>query len=127
MLEFVPATGELSQWMAQAAAPAFVLGAVAGFVSILLGRMTTVLDRIRSLNEIADGDAARAQLKSDISAPAAAGRTAQQCNTFGTSQRDVRVAAPRCGICQRVRQPAARIRSWLSFYIRGCSAGWVAL
>ena len=38
---------------------AFVLGAVAGFVSILLGRMTTVLDRIRGLNEIADDDAAR--------------------------------------------------------------------
>jgi len=39
---------------------------VAGFVSILLGRMTTVLDRIRSLNEIADDDAARVPLKSDI-------------------------------------------------------------
>jgi hypothetical protein len=44
----------------------FVLGAVAGFVSILLGRMTAVVDRIRSLNDIADGDSARAHLKSDI-------------------------------------------------------------
>ena len=52
--------------MSQATAPAFVLGAVAGFVSILLGRMTTVLDRIRNLNEIADDDSRRAPLKSDI-------------------------------------------------------------
>ena len=50
----------------QATAPAFVLGAVAGFVSILLGRMTAVIDRIRSLNEIADEDTTRARLKSDI-------------------------------------------------------------
>ena len=52
--------------MAQSTGPAFILGAVAGFTSILLGRMTNVLDRIRSLNEIADDDTARAHLKSDI-------------------------------------------------------------
>ena len=48
-MDFVPDVRQLSQVMSQATAPAFVLGAVAGFVSILLGRMTTVLDRIRSL------------------------------------------------------------------------------
>jgi len=61
-----PDAQQLSQVMSQATAPAFVLGAVAGFVSILLGRMTAVIDRIRSLNEIADDDTTRAQLKSDI-------------------------------------------------------------
>lgn len=65
-MDFVPDVGQLSQVMSQATAPAFVLGAVAGFVSILLGRMTTVLDRIRSLNEIAYDASARAHLKSDI-------------------------------------------------------------
>ena len=65
-MDFVPDVGQISQVMSQATAPAFILGAVAGFVSILLGRMTTVLDRIRSLNEIANDDAARSQLKSDI-------------------------------------------------------------
>ena len=65
-MDFVPDAGQLSQVMAQATAPAFILGAVAGFVSILLGRTTSVIDRIRSLNEIADGDTARAHLKSDI-------------------------------------------------------------
>lgn len=57
---------ELSQVMSQATAPAFVLGAVAGFVAVLLNRMTILVERIRSLNEIADHDAARSHLKSDI-------------------------------------------------------------
>jgi hypothetical protein len=65
-VDFVPDAGQLSQVMVQATAPAFILGAVAGFVSILLGRTTSVIDRIRSLNEIADGDTARAHLKSEI-------------------------------------------------------------
>ena len=52
--------------MSEATAPAFVLGAVAAFIAVLLGRQTVVLDRIRSLNEIADDDTARAQLKRDI-------------------------------------------------------------
>jgi hypothetical protein len=62
----VPDSGQLAQIMSQATAPAFVLGAVAAFIAVLLGRMTVVLDRIRSLNEIADDDAVRAHLKSDI-------------------------------------------------------------
>ena len=56
MTLLVPDVGQLSQVMAQSTGPAFILGAVAGFTSILLGRMTSVLDRIRSLNEIADDD-----------------------------------------------------------------------
>ena len=66
MLEIIPDTGQLSQVMAQAAAPAFVLGAVAGFVSILQGQLSGVVSRIRTLNEITDGDTARAHLKTDI-------------------------------------------------------------
>jgi len=65
-MDLVPNAQQLSQVRSQATAPAFVLGAVAGFVSIQLGRMTTVVDRIRSLNEIADDDPSRAHLKSDI-------------------------------------------------------------
>jgi hypothetical protein len=42
-MDLVPDTGQLSQVMVQATAPAFILGAVAGFVSILLGRMTNVI------------------------------------------------------------------------------------
>ena len=65
-MDYVPDSGQLSQVMSQATAPAFVLGAVAAFVAVLLSRMANVIDRIRSLNEIASDDAARAQLKLDI-------------------------------------------------------------
>ena len=65
-MDVMPAAIELSQMMSQATAPAFVLGAVAGFVSILLGRMTNVVDRIRALNDVSDNDGDRVRLKSDI-------------------------------------------------------------
>src|SRR5262249_12282753 len=65
-MDLFPDVEQISRLMGQATAPAFVLGAVAGFVSILLGRTTIVVDRIRSLNEITDDDATRAHLKSDI-------------------------------------------------------------
>jgi hypothetical protein len=65
-MALVPDAGQRSQVMSQSTAPAFVLGAVTGFVSIMLGRMTIVLDRIRSLHEIADDDTVWAHLKSDI-------------------------------------------------------------
>ena len=65
-MDLMPEVGQLSQMMSQATAPAFVLGAVAGFVSILLGRITTIVDRIRALNDVSDNDCDRARLKSDI-------------------------------------------------------------
>ena len=52
--------------MSEATAPAFVLGSVAAFVAVLFNQMTVVIERIRSLNEIAAEDTARAHLKSDI-------------------------------------------------------------
>jgi hypothetical protein len=66
MDNLVPDAARLSQVMLEATAPAFVLGAVAGFVSILTGRMTSVVDRIRQLNDVSDNDGPRAHLKSDI-------------------------------------------------------------
>lgn len=65
-MDFVPDADQLSHVMSQATAPAFVLGAVAAFVSVLLGRLTSIIERIRGLNEIAADDTARANLKSDI-------------------------------------------------------------
>lgn len=62
----VPEPGQLAQVMSQATAPAFVLGAVAGFTSILLGRAGTILERIRHLNEVPNEDVARGHLKADI-------------------------------------------------------------
>jgi hypothetical protein len=65
-MDIIPDAGQLSQVISQATGPAFVLGAVAAFIAVLLSRMQMVLDRIRNLNEISDTDTVRAHLKSDI-------------------------------------------------------------
>jgi len=65
-VNFIPDTAQISHLMTEATAPAFILGAVAGFISVLLGRMSTIVERIRSLNDIREDDAARAHLKADI-------------------------------------------------------------
>jgi hypothetical protein len=56
----------LSQVISQATAPAFLLGAVAGFLAILMARVNGIVDRIRTLNAIADDDKAQTRLKSDL-------------------------------------------------------------
>jgi hypothetical protein len=56
----------LSQVISNATAPAFILGAVAAFVSILSSRLTMVIERIRHLNDIADNEEPRIHLKSDL-------------------------------------------------------------
>jgi hypothetical protein len=65
-MNLIPDAAQISHLMSEATAPAFVLGAVAAFISVLLGRITIILDRIRALNDIANDDPARAHLKSDI-------------------------------------------------------------
>jgi ABC-type spermidine/putrescine transport system permease subunit I len=57
---------QLSTMISHAVAPAFLLGAVAALVSILITRMTGITDRIRNLNQITDDDTARMWLKADI-------------------------------------------------------------
>jgi Protein of unknown function (DUF2721) len=57
---------QLSTIISHAVAPAFLLGAVAALVSILVTRMTAITDRIRNLNQITDDDTARIWLKADI-------------------------------------------------------------
>jgi hypothetical protein len=57
---------QLSTMISHAVAPAFLLGAVAALVSILITRMTGITDRIRTLNQIADDDSERIWLKDDI-------------------------------------------------------------
>jgi len=61
-----PSVSQLSQVISQAVAPAFILGALAAFISVLILRMNRVVDRSQSLNAIGDGDTARARLKADL-------------------------------------------------------------
>jgi hypothetical protein len=61
-----PSVSQLSQVITQAIAPAFLLGALAAFVSVLTLRMNRVVDRSQMLNAIDDTDKARAHLKADL-------------------------------------------------------------
>lgn len=66
MPDFIPDAQRFSEIFSNAIAPTFLLGAVAAFVSLMTARLSTVIERIRKLNAIADDDAARAHLKVDI-------------------------------------------------------------
>ena len=61
-----PTSTQLSQVIAQVTAPAFLLGAVAAFISVLISRMNRIIDRSQALNAIGDDNPSKAQLKSDI-------------------------------------------------------------
>jgi hypothetical protein len=62
-----PSVTQLSQVITQAIAPAFLLGALAAFISVLTLRMNRVVDRSQTLNAIEDSNTARAHLKADLS------------------------------------------------------------
>jgi Protein of unknown function (DUF2721) len=61
-----PSVSQLSQVISQAIAPAFILGALAAFISVLTLRMNRVVDRSQALNAIDGTDATRARLKADL-------------------------------------------------------------
>jgi hypothetical protein len=61
-----PSVGQISQVIAQAAAPAFLLGALAAFLALLTNRLNRVVDRTVVLNGIPDDDASRSRLKADL-------------------------------------------------------------
>jgi Protein of unknown function (DUF2721) len=60
-----PTAAQLSEVIAQVAAPAFMLGAVAAFILVLNERLNRVIDRSQELNAIRDDDA-RTYLKADV-------------------------------------------------------------
>jgi hypothetical protein len=61
-----PSVTQLSQVITQAIAPAFLLGALAAFMSVLTLRMNRVVDRSQMLNAIDESDTARVRLKADL-------------------------------------------------------------
>jgi uncharacterized membrane protein YgcG len=61
-----PSVSQLSQVISQAVAPAFILGALAGCISVLILRMNRVVDRSQTLNAIGGEDPARVHLKTDL-------------------------------------------------------------
>lgn len=63
MLPDPPTVTQLSQIIAQVTAPAFLFGAVAAFISVLITRMNRIIDRSQAFNAIGPDDAAGAHLR----------------------------------------------------------------
>lgn len=61
-----PSVSQLSLVISQAAAPAFLLGALAAFIALLISRLNRIVDRTVLLNGIPENDAARSRLKADL-------------------------------------------------------------
>ena len=61
-----PSVAQLSQVITQVTAPAFLLGAVASFTSVLIARMNRIIDRSQALHAIGEDESSRAHLKADI-------------------------------------------------------------
>jgi hypothetical protein len=66
MLPETPSVSQLSHVIAQSAAPAFLLGALAAFIAVLISRLNRIVDRTIVLNGISDDDAVRCRLKADL-------------------------------------------------------------
>ncbi len=66
MLPEVITLNQLSLVISQAAAPAFLLGAVASFLSVLVSHMSRIIDRSRAINATPDGDPTKAGLKAAL-------------------------------------------------------------
>jgi hypothetical protein len=61
-----PSITQLSQVISHAIAPAFMLGAVSGFISVLVTRLNRIIDRCRSLHGVADPQQAREPMAVDM-------------------------------------------------------------
>ena len=66
LFSLAPSLNQLSHIIGSVAAPAFLLGAVAAFISVLISRMNRVIDRSQFLHKIGDDDKERSYLKADI-------------------------------------------------------------
>lgn len=66
MFADVGSVDQLSNVISHVIAPSFLLGAVAGFISILCGRLAGVLDRLRFLNALDEEKTRSSNLKQDI-------------------------------------------------------------
>ena len=66
MLKDMLTSDQLALVISQAAAPAFLLGAVASFLSVLVSHLARIVDRSRAITAISDDDAKGALLKEHL-------------------------------------------------------------
>jgi hypothetical protein len=63
-----PSISQTSHVISQAAAPAFILAALAAFTALLIARQNRIVDRTIVLNAISDDDVVKGRLKADLPA-----------------------------------------------------------
>ena len=61
-----PPISQLSQVISQSIAPAFILGAVSGFISVLVTRLNRIIDRCRELGAAEGAERARGGAPGDL-------------------------------------------------------------
>ncbi|MEY9633088.1 hypothetical protein ABIF66_001317 [Bradyrhizobium japonicum] len=66
LVPVTPSIDQLARIIGNVAAPAFLLGAVASFISVLISRINRVVDRAQFLHGITDDDTSKNYLKADI-------------------------------------------------------------
>jgi Protein of unknown function (DUF2721) len=66
LLPITPSIDQLGRIISNVAAPAFLLGAVAAFIAVLISRINRVIDRSQLIHSIPEDDASRSFLKADL-------------------------------------------------------------
>ena len=66
LLPVTPSIDQLARIIGNVAAPAFLLGAAASFISVLVSRINRVIDRSQFIHGISENDTARCFLKADL-------------------------------------------------------------
>ena len=61
-----PSVEQISLVITQVTGPAFLLGAVAAFISVLISRLNQIIDRSQALDAIKDDNPQKVRLKSDV-------------------------------------------------------------
>jgi hypothetical protein len=67
MMASTPTMDQLANVIVHATAPAFLLGALSGFIAILIARLNRIIDQSRLVQSVSDDDFARATLKQHMS------------------------------------------------------------
>jgi len=66
LIPLTPSIDQLGRIIANVAAPAFLLGAVAAFISVLVSRINCVLDRAQSIHAIPENGSSKSSLTADL-------------------------------------------------------------
>ncbi len=66
LVPVTPSIDQLARIIGNVAAPAFLLGAVAAFISVLISRINRVIDRSQFIHGIPESDSSKSLLKADL-------------------------------------------------------------